>query len=145
MKRCYSLKKNKDFQYVYRSGRSVGSRLAALIYTRRRVWRRRKGKLPPAPEQGQTPPVLIGLTVSRKVGNSVTRNRIKRRLREAIRPLIPQITPGYSLIFVARADMADASFDDVCRTVSTLLTKAGLLNGQAEPGRPAAAPGKKQA
>ncbi len=98
-----------------------------MIYTRRKVWRRHKGKLPPAPQQKPAPSVLIGLTVSRKVGNSVTRNRIKRRLREALRPLIPQITPGYSLIIIARTGMADASFDEIRRTVHTLLTRAGLL------------------
>ena len=132
LKRCYSLKKNKDFQFVYRSGKSSGNKLASLVVARRKVWRRHKGKLPPAPAKGPTPHVLIGLTVSRKVGNSVTRNRIKRRLREAIRPLLPRIRPGYSLIFVARAAMADASYEDVCRTVYTLLNRAGLLEQTVE-------------
>ena len=127
MKRCYSLKKNRDFQFVYRSGKSTGSRHASLIYSRRKVWRRRKGKAPQLVTAKNPPPVQIGLTVSRKVGNSVTRNRIKRRLREALRPLLPQIKPGYFLIFVARTSMANASFDEVCYTVRSLLARSGLL------------------
>ena len=66
MKRCFSLKRNKQFRQVYRKGKSVGSRQLVLIYARSRADK-----------------VHVGFSVSKKLGNSVSRNRIKRRLREA--------------------------------------------------------------
>ena len=66
MKRCFSLKRNKTFRYVYRKGKSVPSRMLVMIYNK-----------------SKTGMVKVGFSVSKRIGNSVTRNRIKRRLREA--------------------------------------------------------------
>jgi ribonuclease P protein component len=53
----------------------------------------------------------VGLTVSSKVGGAVTRNRIKRRLREAVR-LELNYLPAVDLVLVARASAAEASVED---------------------------------
>ena len=63
MQRAYRLRKNKQFQYVYPKGRSCASREIVLLYIR-------------------ASRLQVGFSVSRKVGNSVMRNRVKRRLRE---------------------------------------------------------------
>jgi len=56
----------------------------------------------------------VGLTVSSKVGGAVTRNRIKRRLREAVRLELSRL-PAVDLVIVARASSATASVDDFRR------------------------------
>lgn len=122
LKRFYSLKKNRDFQFTYRLGKSVGCRLCTMIY----VHDRRKPR-PSRKAQPNIPPhVRVGFSVSKKVGNSVQRNRAKRRLREAISPLLPHIQTGYNLIFIARPAVLDEPFDSLCRSVAQLVRKAGL-------------------
>lgn len=123
MKRCYSLKKNRDFQFTYRVGKSTGCRLCTLIYVRDR--RKKKQSRKAEPEVISS--VRVGFSVSKKVGNSVQRNRAKRRLREAVRPLLPRIRPGHNLIFIARPAVLDEPFASLCRQVEKLLQKADLL------------------
>ncbi len=110
MKRCYSLKRNKEFRRVYNRGKSVGSRTLVLIY------------LP-----GNRPEKRIGFAVGKKIGNAVTRNRVKRRLREAVTPLLPEIAPGCRLIFIARSPITEQKFKDIESTVLRRVQKAGLL------------------
>lgn len=123
MKRCYSLKKNRDFQFTYRMGKSVGCRLCMLVYVRDRRKPRASRKNAPTP----VPNVRVGFSVSKKVGNSVQRNRVKRRLRAALDMFLPSLQPGYNLIFVARAAILDEPFPSLCAQVARLLEKAGLL------------------
>ena len=110
VKRCYSLKRNKEFRHVYRAGKSVGSRILVLLYVKSR-----------------NPNLKIGFSVSKKLGNAVHRNRIKRRLREAVTPLLPELQAGYKLIFIAREAIADESFNRICSTMRYLVHKANLL------------------
>lgn len=110
MKRKYSLKKNKEFQRVYRVGKSKGAKSATLIYMRARH-----------------DSVKVGFSVSKKVGNAVTRNLVKRRMREAFRLLLPDVKMGYSMIFVARACTSEESYHDLAKAIFYLLNKANLL------------------
>jgi ribonuclease P protein component len=129
LKRCYSLKKNRDFQFTYRMGKSVGSRLCTLIYVRDR----RK----PRPSRREEPlcanTVRVGFSVSKKLGNSVIRNRAKRRLREAFSPLLPLVKPGHNLIVIARTAVLDEPFLDLRHGLRSLLKKADLLAPAPEP------------
>ena len=70
MKRTYSLRKNSQFQYVYRRGKSCACRELVLLFVR-------------------GPRMQVGFSVSKKVGKAVVRNRVKRRLREAFSPRSP--------------------------------------------------------
>lgn len=112
MKRSESLRRKKEFRYTYRVGKSAGHRLLALVFARSRE---------PAPR--------IGFSVSRKIGNSVTRNRVKRRMREAVTPLIPEIHGNVNVIFIARSAIVEAPFAEIRAAMRALLSRAGLLRG----------------
>ena len=107
MERRYRLKKNRAFQYVYRKGHSVACRNLVML-------------LAPGRE------LKIGFSVSKKTGNAVTRNRIKRRLRESFRPYLGDVKTGLYVI-VARPSAAEAAFDDLKRDVRYLLKKQDAL------------------
>ncbi len=72
--------------------------------------------------------LLIGFSVSKKIGGSVTRNLVKRRMREAVRSCIDDIKSGYHLVFVAREGILDADFEKLKSAVRLQLKRAGLLN-----------------
>ena len=107
MERRYRLKKNRAFQYVYRRGHSVACRNLVML-------------LAPGRE------LKVGFSVSKKTGKAVTRNRIKRRLRECFRPYLGDVKTGLYVI-VARPSAAEAAFDDLKRDVRYLLKKQNAL------------------
>ena len=107
MERRYRLKKNKAFQYVYRRGHSVACRNLVML-------------IDPGKE------LKVGFSVSKKTGNAVVRNRIKRRLRECFRPWLGDVKTGLYVI-VARPSAAEAAFEDLRRDVRYLLKKQDAL------------------
>ncbi len=64
----------------------------------------------------------LGLSVSRKIGNAVVRNRIKRRLREVMRTQLTGRSLGYDLVIVARSASVKAAFADLTRAVCRFLS-----------------------
>ena len=68
----------------------------------------------------------VGLTASKQVGNAVTRNRARRRMRECVRVRIPRIKSGWHMVFIARRSIADAPFSGIEKCVDKLLTQANL-------------------
>lgn len=110
MNRAYSLKKNREFQHVYRSGKSCATRIMVLVFSRTR-----------------RETLRVGFSVSKKVGNSVVRNRAKRRMRECFRQHMDEIARGYQFIFIAREGMAAASYAQIEKAMLYLLDKMRLL------------------
>ncbi len=92
--------------------------------------------LAPAPEPGAT---RVGFIVGRRIGNAVTRNRVKRRMREAVRSLYPRLRSGHDLVFIARPPAAFASVSDLAAAITSLTQRAGLVvgaEGAARSGQP---------
>jgi len=108
MRRAQRLRHRREFAAVYRRGRPYRSELLAL-----RVLRT------------GGPFSRFGFTVGRALGKAVTRNRIKRRLREAARSL--PVLPGWDLVVNARQGAAEADYWSLRETLSGLMARAGLL------------------
>jgi ribonuclease P protein component len=70
--------------------------------------------------------VRVGVSASRRVGGAVKRARARRLIREAVRPRLAEISGGWDLVFIARAALGNASFQDVDRAVAQLLRRASL-------------------
>ena len=75
----------------------------------------------------------VGLTVSKKLGHAVVRNRVRRRLREVYRLNEEKFAPGWDIVVVARSRAVEASFAALTRSYLNLAKKAGIL--AAEDGR----------
>jgi ribonuclease P protein component len=70
--------------------------------------------------------IQAGFSISKKIGKSVVRNKIKRRLKEAFRAEIPKMKTGYNFVFVARKPAAECGFAELKGSLCYLLKKAGL-------------------
>jgi ribonuclease P protein component len=68
-----------------------------------------------------------GFSASKRIGNAVVRNRVRRRLREVVRVQWPNVVPGWDVVFAAREPLREAEFADIQAAVSTLLQRAHLL------------------
>jgi ribonuclease P protein component len=109
-----SLRKNGDFKQVYSHGKPVADSLLVL-YTK----------------INGTCTNRLGISVSRKVGKAVTRNKVKRVIKENFRLITPKVKPGYDLVFVARPASGlltgKAAFHEISRSLVRLLKKKDLL------------------
>jgi ribonuclease P protein component len=116
VQRRYRLSRSKDFDTVYRRGRSVSSRYLVLH------WFPRDGEPDGEPR--------LGLAVPRSVGSAVARNRVKRLLRESWRDLLPTVPAGRDYVISARPGLAEPADtrgkDWLVAELSAVLEKAGV-------------------
>ena len=70
----------------------------------------------------------VGITVSKKLGHAVVRNRVRRRLREVYRLNEDRFTPGWDIVVVARSRCITADFQKLTQAYLSLAEKAGLTN-----------------
>jgi ribonuclease P protein component len=68
-------------------------------------------------------PSQFGFTVPRAVGKAVHRNRIKRRMREAVRSQCSQLAANWTIVFNPRRTVLSASFEDLCREVGRIFAR----------------------
>ena len=77
----------------------------------------------------------LGLSVSRKVGNAVQRNAVRRRLREAFYAALPGISGDLDLVVSARPAAAEATFDELREELARALRRLDRSNGRTEASR----------
>ena len=109
--RRYRLGDNKNYRFVYRRGKSVPSKNIVLVHLKGRD-------------------LKIGFSVSGKVGNAVTRNRIRRWMREDVRLIRARFKCG-KYILVARPSLKDVSHEALTRELMSLLVRARVLKEEA--------------
>ena len=96
MKFSDSLKKNKDFQNVYRKGKSYANRYFVMYVLKNET------------EQNR-----LGISVSKKVGNSVIRHRITRLIRESYRLQESKFQNGFDIVVIARASAKGKTYQEI--------------------------------
>jgi ribonuclease P protein component len=108
MKKELRIKKNKDFQEVFKKGKSFANR-QFVVYVLKK--------------EGQDT-FRIGLSVSKKLGNAVTRNRIKRYIRQAFLELQEDIHTGKDYVIIARKPAAEMDMHEVKKSLEHVLSVA---------------------
>ncbi|MBM7095364.1 MULTISPECIES: ribonuclease P protein component [Alteribacter] len=111
MKKRYRLKKNQDFQLVFKGGFSVANR-QFVVYQKKTQ---------------ENDHFRVGLSVSKKVGNAVTRNRVKRLIREVIREVEPQMKKQQDYVIIARKPTAEMNFHEVRKSLLHVLKRGKII------------------
>lgn len=107
MKKSESLKKNRDFQNVYRTGVSFANRLLVMYV-----------------KENKTETNRIGISVSKKVGNSVIRHHLVRLIRESYRLQEDMFDSGLDIVVVVRVAAKEAKY----REIESALLHLGRLH-----------------
>lgn len=68
-------------------------------------------------------PPQIGFTLPRAVGKAAVRNRIRRRMREAVRPELPRLGENWTIVFNPRRAVINATFEDLCRETARVIDR----------------------
>ena len=75
------------------------------------------------------PATRFGISTGRKLGSAVVRNRVRRRLREALRVMAPSFQPGWDVLIIARPGIVGADHDAVVGALHRTLVRGGVLGG----------------
>ena len=105
------LKKNKQFSYIYKHGQTKHEKKLSLTSIKTKF-----------------KPFKIGFTVSKKIGKSVVRSKVKRLLREATRSEIQNFNENYNYIFIAREGIDQENLASIKEMIVSLLKKSGTYN-----------------
>jgi ribonuclease P protein component len=111
MKKEYRIKENKDFQQVFKKGHSTANR-QFIVYVLKK--------------EGQTN-FRIGLSVSKKIGNAVVRNQVKRYIRQSVFEVKDGLANGFDYVIIARKPVADMAFFEVKKSLVHVLKLAKVL------------------
>jgi len=104
-----ALQKNYQFRTVYNRGKSVANKAIVLFVLK---------------NGGQTN--RFGVSVSKKIGNAVVRNRVRRRLKESYRLMEAQLSVGYDIVALARVPITTLTYAELDSGLARLLQKQGL-------------------
>lgn len=112
----YRLKKRKDFAFIYRRRKSFVAKRVAINYLKVR----------------NNDELLIGFSASKKVGNAIVRNNVKRLMRESVRHNLLNIPRGYRLIFNARVASANVHYVDIAKDINYLIGKLNNVDNKGQ-------------
>ena len=105
----YVLRRNEDFRRIYQRGKSTGGKYVVVFCLRNGLDYNR-----------------LACLASKKVGNSVRRNRARRLMRESMRQIGP-LEQGYDIILIARNTINDRKCADVKKSIEAATKRAGIL------------------
>lgn len=104
------LRRKDDFTAIYRKGRSIGERYIVFFYRKNDLSYNRTAFL-----------------ASKKVGNSVVRNRARRLMKESYRQIFERLAVGYDIIFIARKTIVNLKCADVKKSIEAATRRSGIL------------------
>ena len=111
MNKKHRLKSNDDFQNVFKNGKSFANRQLVLYYL---------------PKQGQFY-FRVGFSISKKIGNAVKRNKLKRLFREVIHEIEQDIKPSFDFVIIARKPVKEMNYHEIKKSMIHLLSKSKLM------------------
>lgn len=111
MNRFPSIKKNEEFRRIYRSGKSCANDSLIMYVLKQEDNKENK---------------RIGISASKKIGNSVVRHRIARVLRECFRLHRDELKSGYDIVVIARQPAAAMGYEDMSRAFLDLCSRMGI-------------------
>ena len=103
------LRKDSDFKNIYRKGKSLATKTLVFYFIKN--------------DLGYT---RVGYSISKKVGKAVTRNRIRRLIKENLKD-IPDLKDGYDIIFIGRIQSSESDYKEIGKSVRYLFRKSGVL------------------
>lgn len=103
------IKKRKQFNFIFGHGEAVHSKTLTLVFTK-----------------AKNKTYKVGFSASKKIGNSVVRNRARRRMREAARKNEQFFNKNLCYIFVAKEAVVSAEFETIVNDIQFLINKANL-------------------
>lgn len=109
MRRNLRLTSETDFKRVRRNGRSYAHPLAVLIAN-----------------PNELDSTRFGVMAGKTLGGAVKRNRAKRRLREALRQMAPELKCGWDIVIIARKGLNESDWEGLRSALEGLMRKAGL-------------------
>ena len=104
------LRRKEDFDRIYRKGKSVGDRYVVIFCMRNDLGFNR-----------------IAYLASKKVGNSVVRNRARRLMKESYRQIFERLAVGYDIIFIARKTIVNLKCADVKKSIEAALRRLKVI------------------
>jgi len=109
------LRKNEDFKRIYKNGKNYYNRNLIMYIMKNELEDTR-----------------IGFTVSKKIGNSVVRNRVRRRIKEIVRKNFNNIKEGYDIILIPKKNVVDISHKELENAVFHIFKLANVFKNQGE-------------
>lgn len=110
MDKKLKLRNNREFRHVYDKGISKSNKHLVIFFIKNDLDYNR-----------------IGFSVTKKLGNAVTRNKVRRLIRESYRIYKDDIKTGYDIIFLSRVRCKDATYKEVESSILNLLKRTKLL------------------
>lgn len=115
MEKKHRLRSNEDFKNVYHNGKNYWNRNIVLYVMK-----------------NQLDYTRVGFSVTKKIGNSVVRNRVKRRMREICRLNFLNIKKGYDIIFIPKKNVVDIGYRELESAIIHILNIAHLMKNSGE-------------
>ncbi|MEW8973875.1 MAG: ribonuclease P protein component [Tissierellaceae bacterium] len=110
MEKRFRLRKNMEFKKVYNCGRNFWNR-NLILYVRK----------------NDSEETRVGYTITKKIGNSVVRNKLRRRMKEIYRLNFHRIKAGYDLVFIPKKNIVHISYDELESSMIHIMKIAGIL------------------
>ncbi|WP_409252427.1 ribonuclease P protein component [Bacillus sp. SCS-153A] len=111
MRKEQRVKKNSEFQEVFKKGTSLANRQFVIYRLRKQDQQHFR----------------IGLSVSKKIGNAVVRNQVKRYIRQVFLELKDEVKNDYDYVIIARKPAADMDFHEIKKSLIHVLKKSKAL------------------